>query len=1010
MFKSTFLISLVFIITLLSPFHVHASKASPLPLLEYFTQTWDTHDGLPHNGINAITQTSDGYLWIATWEGLARFNGIEFKLFTRGSKVGLPDSAVKSLTTNKNGDLLVAGARGGVSVRTNREWKPQFNAATMVNHAIFNNQEGTWLALESKGLTYRDNTTKHDNTIIANLRAFKVLLDADDTLWVATDEGLYSVKNKTVVSHFDEKVGLPDSPIYSLLLTNKNQLIVGTEQGAYILNNGYFSLLHQELSQEAIISLLEDKNDDIWFGTQKNGLLRLSDNGIERLDETKGLPNNQISSLYQDKEDSIWVGTSSGLFRLREAPFITLTSEQGLAGNYIRTVLAHSDGSLWVGSSKGLNKITGKKVTSILPTSTDSKTTTPIKYILSLAEGKDNSILVGTYHSGVYKVIGNTMQLLFDKSHGLPSNEVRSLLFDSKENTWIGTTTGLVRISKDGQIKQFTKQMGLPNNFIMALAEDSNGKIWIGTGIGIVSYKDGIIKNYPLQEHFSAEYAFGFNVEDDVIWLATDRGLIKIDLNTNVIKAVSRKNGLPIDKIFQVVIDNNDTFWFSSNRGIIKVAREQINKVIADQNEVINFEIFAEGVGLLSSQANGGSTPAATLQNDGSVWFATAKGASQVTHQRLQRMAERKIPVVIEQLFVDNQEIALTLQPKNKRLNPVQLLAGASRVTIHYAGLGFLMSENIQYQTQLIGFDTDWINKNNQKNTEFTNLPPGKYVFKIRAKYPNGEWQSKEATLMFNIPFQFWQKTFFKLFIVVLILSLFYLFYRYRIHIIQQSEEKLKRLVAKQTLDLKKQTELFAYQAAHDQLTGLPNRRAFDEWCDNDFKGALTHSTPLSLAIIDIDYFKAVNDNYSHIVGDLVIKALATIILELLPSCAHQVKLARWGGEEFTLLISANEMEASHFCELIRATIEESDFSNITSDLTLTVSIGLTDNSSLAEYKQMISYADHALYYAKHNGRNQIRIYQPDDHEHNQKIIKRMTKVTRQKQREITINKQIKML
>lgn len=114
-------------------------------------------------------------------------------------------------------------------------------------------------------------------------------------------------------------------------------------------------------------------------------------------------------------------------------------------------------------------------------------------------------------------------------------------------------------------------------------------------------------------------------------------------------------------------------------------------------------------------------------------------------------------------------------------------------------------------------------------------------------------------------------------------------------------------MVAKQTLDLKKQTELFAYQAVHDQLTNLPNKRAFDEWYDIDFKEAHDLSTSLSPAIIDIDYFIAVNDTYSHIVGDQVIKTLAKILSELLPSCSQQVKLARWGGEEFTLLISANK-------------------------------------------------------------------------------------------------------
>jgi diguanylate cyclase (GGDEF)-like protein len=693
------------------------------------------------------------------------------------------------------------------------------------------------------------------------------------------------------------------------------------------------------------------------------------------------------------------VGTSSGLFRLRAAPFITLTSKQGLAGDYIRSVLAHSDGSLWVGSSKGLNKIQGKTIHSILPATMNSKIAPSVKSILSLAQENNGLVLVGTYNSGVYKVVGNTMVPFLNKKYGLPSNEVRSLLFDSKENTWVGTATGLVKITKNGVISQFNKQTGLPNNFIMALTEDSHGRIWIGTGIGVVSYQNGILQTYRLSEEFSAEYAFGFNVEDDVIWLATDRGLIQIDLYTNDIKAISRKNGLPIDKIFQVIIDSDNTFWLSSNRGIIKVTGEQIKKVIANQNEVIDFEIFAEGVGLLSSQANGGSTPAATLHNDGSVWFATAKGASQVTHQRLQTMAERQLPVVIEQFIVDNQEYPLTLKENKQVLDHINLLAGSSRITIHYAGLGFLMSENIQYQTQLVGFDTSWGNENSQTYTEFTNLAPGNYTFRMRAKYPNGKWQNQEAKLTFTIPFHFWQTPLFKLFVIALSFSLLYLFYRYRILIIQQSEEKLKRLVAKQTLDLKKQTALFAYQAIHDQLTGLPNRRAFDEWCDSDFKDAHDNSTSLSIAIIDIDFFKAVNDTYSHIVGDQVIKTLANILLDLLPRCSQQVKLARWGGEEFTLLIFANKEQAIHFCELIRTTIEKNDFSPIAQGLSLTVSIGLTDNSSLVEYNQMITRADHALYYSKHNGRNQVRIYQSTDHEHNQKITQRITQVTRHKKR-----------
>jgi len=961
-----------------------------LPLSDYFTQTWNTHDGLPHNGINSISQTTDGYLWIGTWEGLARFNGREFKIFTRGSKIGLPDSAVKSLTSTQEGNLLVAGARGGLSERSNNHWSPKPFASTMINHAIYDSNKNLWLALEGKGLVYRNRNSQQDTVIINNIRAYKIVQDSEGTIWVATSKGLFSVKNKTVVRHFDEHYGLPNTPAHTVLLTKEKQLIVGTQQGAYKLVNGFFQPLHDQLANERVNSLLQDTDHNIWLGTNNHGIFRLNKNNLEQLDDSNGLPNNKISSLYQDKEQSIWVGTSSGLFRLRAAPFITLTTKQGLSGNYIRSVLSHSDGSMWVGNSKGLNKIQKDLISTIKIAHSNEQFS-----VLSLAETPDKQVLVGTYNQGLYILNNNELQQLMTTEKGLPSNEIRSILVDSTKNLWLGTASGLVKISPDNTKEIFNKQSGLPASFIMALAEDSLGRVWIGTGDGIASYNKGTLQTYRLNDKFDAEYAFGFHIEQNSIWMATDRGLIHIDLTTNEMRAVTKENGLPVDKIFQIVVDNNNTFWLSSNRGIISITRKQINNIIQGKSKFIDYKLFAEGVGLLSSQANGGSTPAATLHHDGSVWIATAKGVSHINHKRLQRMAETALPVAIEQLDVDGKSYPV--------LPTVQLPEGASRITIHYAGLGYLMAEYIEYQTQLIGFDIQWQNKNNQTFTEFTNLEPGNYTFQMRAKYPNGQWQENIATISFAITPFYWQTTFFKLFIALSICLSLYTIYRYRMITIERSQIKLKNLVAQQTIELQKQAELFSYQANHDQLTGLFNRRAFDAWCNNDFKKAKLDNQPLTIAILDIDHFKNVNDEYSHLIGDQVIKRMANILQKLIQDCSYQAKLARWGGEEFTLLINNDEEKSYDFCELLRVTIKNYDFSEIAQDLNITISIGLTDNNEVTEYDKMINRADQALYFAKHNGRNQVRIYQSKDSDNNEKVDERINQITRAKSR---INKE----
>jgi len=1003
-----FAISVVFL-SILSTSLVDAKHTAKikkaLPLSDYFTQSWSTLDGLPHNGINALSQTDDGYLWIGTWEGLARFNGRAFKVFSRGSKVGLPDSAVKSLVATKAGKLLVAGARGGLSERVNKLWSAKPLASTMINHTIYDNEGNTWLALEGRGLVYRHRDTQQGTVIIDNLRAYKIAQDSKGTIWLATSKGLFSVKNKTLIQHFDEDHGLPNAPVYTVIFTRNQQLLVGTRQGAYKLVNGFFKPLHEELANERVTSLLQDNNDNLWLGTGNHGIFRLNKENLEQLDDHDGLPSNRVSSLYQDKEQSIWVGTSGGLFRLREAPFITLTSKQGLAGDYVRSVLSHSEGSLWVGSSKGLNKIENNTVNTIAIANNDK----PLS-VLSLAENSHQQVLVGTYNNGLYHVINNNLTPLMTTEQGLPNNEIRSILVDSHKNIWLGTPSGLVKVKPDGTQEHFNKQNGLPANFIMAITEDTRGTIWIGTGNGIAAYKQGRLQTYHLHDKFDAEYAFGFHVEPNSLWMTTDRGLIHIDLNTNKMTAVTKENGLPIDKLFQVVIDNNNTFWLTSNRGVISVTREQIEQIIQGKSKTVRYELFAEGAGLLSSQANGGSTPAATLHKDGSVWVATAKGVGQVSHERLQRMAETVIPVVIEQFDVDSKPYPINTyknikqnsltqkrraqQPKNTA-DYVTLPAGSSRITIHYAGLGYLMAKHIEYQTQLIGFDQQWQNKDNQTFTEFTNLEPGYYTFLMRAKYPNGQWQENLASISFVIMPFFWQTLLFKLFVALCLCLVLYAAYRFRIITIERRQIKLKNLVAQQTIDLQKQAELFAYQANHDQLTGLFNRRAFDHWCNEDFARAKTTQQPLTIAILDIDNFKRVNDEFSHLIGDKVIKTVADILQQLVQDHSPQTKIARWGGEEFTFLISSKKTKAYDFCELVRASIKNHDFTKIAHGLHITVSIGLTDNSEVIEYDRMISHADQALYFAKHNGRNQVRIYQQEDSNNNEKVDERISQVMR---------------
>lgn len=947
----------------------YASEAKQLSLSDYFTETWSTHSGLPHNSINSVVQTQDGYIWIATWEGLARFNGREFQLFTRTEIANLPDSGLRSLVALENGDLYIAGARGSIALRQDERWHTLPKTNAMVNHVLKTSSNELWLALEGKGVVYRHSSTLEDVTLLADISVYRLLEDNDGVIWAATSRGLYKIKNKQVYK-IPASDGLPDASIFTLLLTRSGHLLVGGEQGAWRLHNGRFKSIHTSLDSSSISSLLEDHRGDLWFGTINKGVFRLSDLGLENLDADDGLPTNRILSLVQDREKSIWVGTNGGLFRLREAPFIVWDQNRGLVGNYIRTVLSHSDNSIWVGSSNGLNHIVAGQVSTIEQVYNEE----PLS-ILSLVEDNRGDVWLGTYTDGLMKVVENKIYPAKNRDNGLISNEIRALLFDSKKQLWVGTASGLNMLNEAGEITSYTVDDGLPGNFIIALSEDAVGNIWVGTGVGValfnVATKQFKVLRFPSE--FSAEYAFGFyldqqNLDNQYMWLATDRGLIRYRFDDETMALFGREQGLVVDKLFQVT-EQGESLWLTSNRGVIQVNKHQLNKLLDNPNSMepmaVSKQLYDEGDGMLSAQANGGSNPAAMVHNDGSLWVATAKGVATIFPERLKEVSKQALSTVIEEFRVDGKRVDVT-----SKKQPIKLDAGVSRLSFQYAGLSFIMPQRLNYQTQLSGYNIQWVNRGSRTITEYTNLAPGKYTFKVRSGYPNSQWQDNQQSFTFIIAPYFWQKMSFKVAVFILLVIGSYGFYRYRLYHFKQIEAELTHRVNQQTHDLKNQADAFAHQANHDQLTQLPNRRAFDLWLAENFTLFKEQQKPLALAIVDIDHFKLVNDGWSHLVGDKVICEVANI---LLTHTQHAKQVSRWGGEEFTLLFPEMQAkQAYEYCELLREFISNYDFSAIAEGLNITVSIGIADNCQVQDYDRMLAYADKALYLAKGNGRDEV--------------------------------------
>ena len=340
-----------------------ASAARGKPVNAYFRETWTTREGLPHNQVNAIAQTPDGYLWFGTWEGLVRYNGLEFHVIDRRNTPALRDNGVRSIRVAPDGSLVVGTSRGGVSVMHDGAWRTYGRkeglAQEEVMDAVLDQRGRLWVATESAGLTQIDAKGKvrrfdASNGLPSNV-TFGLVRDRDDSVWLATANGIVHYKaGQTVL--YDQDDGLPAAPIFHLEQMPDGALYAGTERGAYRRVGERWEPVSPLLPGDGVPSIVRDAAGDLWVGTINHGLLRLDEHGLDALSSRKGLPNNRVAALFVDREGSLWAGTNAGLLRLRDAPFTTFNIEQGLSDDYVRALVQGRDGSLWIGTSRGLNR------------------------------------------------------------------------------------------------------------------------------------------------------------------------------------------------------------------------------------------------------------------------------------------------------------------------------------------------------------------------------------------------------------------------------------------------------------------------------------------------------------------------------------------------------------------------------------------------------------------------------------------------------------------------------
>ena len=811
-----------------------ASQASALnpdrKLSQYGLHTWQTDSGLPQNSVRAILQTRDGYLWFATREGVARFDGIDFTVYNRRNTPQLLSNDIRGLLEDHDGDLWISTADGLTRLRDGR-----FTAFTVAQGlpdnsiwSVFQGNHGGVWAITAGGVAqysqdrfvpYTTQQGLSSNTISA------VADGPDNTLWVATDSGLNQIERGRVLKPFIDSP-LESETIRAIASDPAGTLWLGTQNGLQQFSNGKLRTygVSDGLPDSEVDVLLADRVGNIWIGTPA-GLAMMKDGKLTAYTTANGLPGNQIQALYQDREGALWIGTNHGIARIRDGAISVFSSKQGLAENLILTMYEDREGSLWVGTeSAGVALLRDQKFTTL--TESDGLSDNLVSSVL---QGAGGDMWIGTDGGGLNRYDAGRVSVFTEKQgltsdtilslaadakenlwvgtpdglnhmeHGrfaaaaatdlLPDEFVRSLLADSDSSLWVGTRHGLAQIN-GSRSTIYTQADGLANDFVGALTQGYDGSLWIGTLHGLSHFVRGKFINYTKSDGLSSDVITALTLDSQHhLWIGTNgEGLNLLTTNNPQarVHSFSANLGLP-DVIDGILEDTSGHLWISSNTGIFRVLIGDLTDVAAGRSHSLPITSYGTADGMKIRECSGIGHPSSWKASDGVLWFSTLKGVAWLDPAKLQRNMVAPL-VAIEQVSVDE-----TSMPLN---GPVRIGPGHSRFAFHYAGLSYVAPQKVRYKYRLTGFDRTWIDAGTRRVAYYTNIPPGKYHFQVLAANNDGVWSTTPATFAFQLEPYFTQTYWFDLLCAILIFFLGWLVYRWRVH---QVESRFRAVLAERT-------------------------------------------------------------------------------------------------------------------------------------------------------------------------------------------------------------------
>jgi len=711
---------------------------------EYSHKIWRIEDGLPENRIRTIAQTPDGYLWLGTGEGLARFDGVRFTVFDRSNTPALGDDGILTLCVTSDGTLWIGTEGGGlVTYRagTFRNYGARDGLTNGFVRAIFeDSRKNLWIGTY-RGFFHRvgDRFERLDNTPEVPLATVpRIAEDENGRIEAISPVGLLTVENGRLVR---SPSGCDTTQVRSLNPAGQGFLFAAENMGGGLLKNGCVER-DPRLAGLPVRIAMRDRDGNLWIGTEGKGLLQDAGGSLSNFDASV-LPGKTVNDIFEDREHNLWVGCEDGLLRLSRSSVTSVGMAQGLEDEDILTVFPARSGDLWIATVTGqvYSISAGGVRRRRLP---GEGANLPVRTVY---EDRSGAFWFGTFGAGIVRQKG-TRITVHSKKDGMRSNSVRQILEDRAGNLWIATASGVSRW--DGtSFRNYYLEDGLTYPSTRCLLLDSRGDVLVGTDAGLNRIHDG---NIVRDGEFAAlaHEAVWALYEDaaGALWVGT-RGGGLLRLKSGSIARFNRDNGLISNTIFAILEDKTGNLWMSTASGVLSAARQELDAA-AKHSQPIHITPYGTADGMSTSQMNGGIQPAAAQTASGDLWFAGVKGAVNI---RPESVPERRMPpVLIEKVEADSRAFPLNA--------PIRIPPGHGRLQIDFTLCDLVSPQRVNFRYQLEGFEENWTSALRTRSANYTNVPPGDYTFHVIAS-ETGSASSTEAVLAFRLEPSFYQTRWF---------------------------------------------------------------------------------------------------------------------------------------------------------------------------------------------------------------------------------------------------------